>query len=67
MDKDNRKPISERLPALVFARVHHDIGRASMCWSNIDEAGEFDVEEAGKIAFELCHFIADEIDKKGAK
>ena len=62
--KDNRKPLSERLPELVAARIHHDIGQASMCWSNIDEAGEFDATKAADIAFELCHFIADALEAK---
>lgn len=62
--KDNRKPLSERLPEHIFKRIHEDIGQASMCWSNIDEAGEFDAKKAGEIAFELCHFIADVLEAK---
>lgn len=65
--KDNRKPLSERLPKHVFERIHQDIGQASMCWDNIDEAGTFDAKKASDIAFELCHFIADIIEKEKAK
>ena len=65
--KDNRKPLSERLPKHVFERIHQDIGQASMCWENIDKAGVFDAKKAGEISFELCHFIADVIDKERGK
>lgn len=64
MSKDNRKPLSERLPEYVFNRIHQDIGQASMCWGNIDKAGVFDAKKAADIAFELCHFIADILDSE---
>jgi hypothetical protein len=56
------KALSERLTEEIFNRVHQDIGEASMCWSNIEGAGTFQSEEASRIAFELCHYIADELD-----
>jgi hypothetical protein len=61
-----KKPLSERLPAHVFERIHQDIGQASMCWEHLDSAGTFDAERASNIAFELCHFIADELEKTSA-
>ena len=67
MTKDNRKSLSERLPEQVFERIHQAIGQASMCWERPEKAGVFDAKKAGEIAFELCHFIADEVNKKGAK
>ena len=65
--RDERdKSLSERLPEYIFTRVHEDIGRASMCWNPIP-SGIFKSEDASIIAFNLCHFIADELDKVGAK
>ena len=66
-DGKNRKPLSERLPEHIFERIYQDIGQASMCWENIGKAGVFDAKKAGEIAFELCHFIADVIDKEKSK
>jgi hypothetical protein len=63
---DERKPLSERLPERIFERVHQDIGQASMCWKHPDKAGTFDADAASDIAFELCHFIADELEKASA-
>lgn len=59
---DTRKALNERLPHEVFNRIHQDIGAASMCWSNIEGAGTFEVEKASEIAFELCHYVADLIE-----
>lgn len=60
---DKRKPLSERLSERIFKRVHQGIGQASMCWEHPENAGVFDANAAGNIALELCHFIADEIEK----
>ena len=57
------KALSERLPEHIFNRIHQDIGEASTCWTNLDGAGTFEAEHASKIAFNLCHFVADELDK----
>ena len=61
--KDNRKPLSERLPELAFARIYQDIGQASMCWEHPEKAGVFDSEKAADIALELCHFVADLLEE----
>lgn len=58
------KSLSERLPEYIFDRIHQDIGEASMCWEAIEKAGTFDATHASKIAFNLCHFVADELDNK---
>jgi len=57
------KSLSERIPEHLFSRVHQDIGEASLCWTDIP-LGIFDAERASKIAFDLCHFIADELERK---
>ena len=56
------KPLNERLPERIFERIHQDIGQASMCWEHPNGAGTFDALRASNIAFELCHFIADELE-----
>ena len=56
------KELSKRLPENVFNRIHEDIGQASMCWDRIEKAGIFHSEKASKIAFDLCHFIANELE-----
>ena len=61
------KSLSEQLPEDIFNRIHQDIGEASMCWEHVDKAGTFDSTRASKIAFELCHFIADKLNSKADK
>ena len=46
--------LSKRLSKNIFDRIHSDIGKASK------------VNESSIIAFNLCHFIADELDKSKA-
>jgi len=58
-----QKALSERLPEYIFDRIHQDIGQASACWTKLEKAGTFKSEDASKIAFNLCHFVADELDK----
>jgi len=58
------KSLSERIPEHIFSRVHQDIGEASMCWTE-PPLGIFDTERASRIAYNLCHFIADELARKG--
>lgn len=58
------KSLSERLPEEIFIRIHQDIGYASTCWENLDDAGVFDSTRASEIAFDLCHFIADKLEEK---
>lgn len=48
--------LSERLPEGVFDRIHQDIGKASMCWTD---------EAVGEIAYELCNFVADLLEAQG--
>ena len=57
------KALSERLPEHIFDRIHQDIGEASTCWDKLEGAGTFDATHASMIAFNLCHFVADELDK----
>jgi hypothetical protein len=57
----DRSGVSERMSEELFSSVFQAVGTASMCWSNINGAGTFNTKEAGEIAFELCHIIADEI------
>lgn len=57
-----QQALSERIPEELFNAVHQAVGHASMCWTNTDSAGTFDALQAGNIAFELCHKIADEIE-----
>ena len=52
----------ERLPEGVCTRIHEDIGQATMCWTEIEHAGTFKSEDASKIAYNLCSFIADMLD-----
>ncbi len=59
-----RKALSKRLPEEVFSRIHQDIGTASICWEKPEGAGNFDAMRASNIAFELCHYVADLLDKK---
>ena len=56
------KLLSERLPEGAVARIHQDIGKASMCWTEIERAGIFKSEEASAVAYNLCHFVADLLD-----
>ena len=58
-----RKPLFERLPEDVFNALHETIGEASMCWTDVEHAGRFQADVAGKIAFELCHYVADLLDE----
>lgn len=61
--RNRDKALSERLPEHIFDRIHQDIGEASTCWTTLEGAGTFESEHASRIAFELCHFVADELDK----
>jgi hypothetical protein len=54
-----QKALSERLPENIFTEIHQAIGQASVCW----KGDVFDAEQASQVAFNLCHFIADEMDK----
>ena len=58
-----RKPITERLPEGVLDIIGQTIGEASMCWTDVDHAGTFKVEDARILAFELGHYIADLLDE----
>lgn len=54
--------VSERMSEKLFSAVHQAVRKASLCWSNVDGAGNYDACLAADIAFDLCHMIADEID-----
>jgi len=58
-----REALSERLPKEVVERVYEDIDAASMCWTDLINAGIFEADIAASIAFELCHYIADLMDE----
>jgi len=60
------RSLSERIPEYIFSRVHQDIGEASMCWHE-PPLGIYDTARASKIAFDLCHFIADELERKESR
>lgn len=63
LQRDLRKePLNRRLPERIFARIHEDIAAAAMSWENPGEAGVFNAERSSIIAFNLCHFIADELE-----
>jgi len=64
MKKKKKKPLSERISKELYENIYQSIGRASMCWKKITEAGEFDSDDAIKISDELCHAVADEIDMR---
>lgn len=58
------KALSMRLPPHLVDRIYQDIGSATMAWENIGGAGVFKSEMAAKIAEELGHAIADELDAR---
>ena len=60
--KKDAQPLSERLPEHIFSRIYQDIGQASMCWDFPEKAGVFHSDVASTIAFNLCQFIADELE-----
>jgi hypothetical protein len=62
ISRDGCPARSERMSAELFYAVFRAVGKASMCWDNIGRAGTFEATRASKIAFELCHLIADEIE-----
>jgi hypothetical protein len=62
-----RKALCDRLPVYVVFRIERDIGRATRCWKSIAKAEGVDAKQAGDIAFELCHFIADFVELKEMK
>lgn len=53
LEDEGYKSLSEKLPEEIFLRIHEDIGYASTNTGN-----------AAKIAFNLCHFIADKLTAK---
>ena len=61
--KKLRKPLEERLSKEVRSVIGQAIGEASMCWTNIEHAGTFEMEDARRIASELGHYVADLIDE----
>ena len=56
------KFLSERLPKHMYREVYRAIGRAAVCWDHPEKAGRFHYKEADALAFNLCRFIADEIE-----
>jgi hypothetical protein len=60
--EESQPALSERISEELFSAVHQAVGKASMCWEKPDNGGVFDYIQAGNIAFELCHKIADEIE-----
>jgi len=65
MDKRD-KSLSERISEEIYMRVFQDIGAASMCWTNVEGAGIYDSNKASEIAFNLCHYIADQLEEANA-
>lgn len=60
----DRRPLAQRLPPYLVDRLYQDIGSATMAWENISGAGVFKSEMAAKIAEELGHAFADELDAR---
>jgi len=58
-----RMPLEARLPEGVLDIIGQTIGEASKCWTDVDHAGTFKVEDARILAFELGHYIADLLDE----
>lgn len=56
--------LSQRLPAHLVDRIYQDIGTATMAWENIGGAGVFKSEQAARVAEQLGHVIADELDER---
>ena len=50
------------LPEHIVERIRQAIGEASTCWSNLEEAGVFETEQASKIASNLCKFLEVEME-----
>ena len=61
---NHMRPLNERLSEELFSAIHQAIGQASTCWSNLEGAGMYESNRASEIAFNLCHLVADEIEKK---
>lgn len=61
--EEKRKCLDERLPKHIIWRIERDICRASRCWELPYKAGIFDYAQAGNIAFDLCHHIADYVEE----
>lgn len=56
------RPLNCRLPSDIYHRVGESVGEASMAWEP-RPTGVFNRELACKVAFDLCHFIADKLDE----
>ena len=50
-EEEFKSSLAERLSENIFNRIHFDIAKSTS------------TEESSKIAFNLCHFIADELEK----
>jgi hypothetical protein len=57
------RPLCYRLPEPIFNAIHQAIGEASMCWKPRPGKEVFNSEQASKVAFELCHVVADALDE----
>lgn len=64
IDLTPRKPLEQRLPPHLVDRIYQEIGSATMAWENISGAGVFKSEMAARIALELGHAFADELDAR---
>ena len=60
----NGRTLYEALGEEAYNKIGEAVGAATMCWENINAAGVFESEKAGKIVNELCWFIVELIENK---
>lgn len=57
-----KRPICFRISSEIYHAVFEAVGAASMCWNPRPSNQVFSVEEAEKIAVDLCFKIAEEVE-----
>lgn len=48
----------------IVSEICQSVGHASMCWEFPERAGVFDSDQAAKIAYDLCEYIATKMDTR---
>lgn len=64
VEETRKRPFSESIPDEAVSTIFQAIGSASVCWSDVDNAGEFQAQRAHDIGLNLCNYIADMIDQE---